>query len=246
MSLLARFTATTPAQKPGRHSEAGLIDRLTKELADLKASRDNEIRGYQQALQQAGRDVQEARNRSNYHQRGWKAADAEVRRLQEILRQDAGMPGSEPQPALADDPDAWINQPDPPTPEREQEQLSPIALSLPRPETYEVADVTAETQPVPQIALDETQPVDVAELRNAVGEGDTRVLPVVAPVVAVEPVPKVTWGTDLKPQQHDALEAWAVGTAPPPHAGPTEVSAITGALASVKVQLATTELGEAS
>lgn len=85
----------------------------------------------------------------------------------------------------------------------------------------------------------DTQAVDVADLRAAMGEGDTQLLPVV-PVVAIPPLdklPAVTWGTTTCGQ--DALEKWATNTSPR-DAGPTEVSPITGHLASHKVQLATT------
>jgi hypothetical protein len=65
------------------------------------------------------------------------------------------------------------------------------------------------------LANAETQPVDVQELREAVGEGDTQVLPVVSPVVAVEPTPRVTWGvTPVLPLQVKAG---------PGSADPTEV-----------------------
>jgi hypothetical protein len=65
------------------------------------------------------------------------------------------------------------------------------------------------------LANAETQPVDVRELREAVGEGDTQTLPVVAPVVAVEPTPRVTWGvTPVLPLQVKAG---------PGSADPTEV-----------------------
>jgi hypothetical protein len=61
----------------------------------------------------------------------------------------------------------------------------------------------------------ETQPVDVQELREAVGEGDTQTLPAITPVVAVEPTPRVTWGvTPVMPLQVKAG---------PGSADPTEV-----------------------
>lgn len=214
--------------KTGRHTEAGVIDRLMRELTDLRKSRDTEVRGYQQALQQAGRDVEEARGRSDFHMRGWQAADREVKRLRAILNADAGVPGTVPQPAVADTEGSCFNEPDPPLPERDQEQLPPIALTLPRPDTYDVSDPTAETQAVPQIGLDETQPVDVSKLRDAVGEGDTRTLPVVSPVIPVEPVPPVTWGiTATKP-------LWQV-PAGPGSSRPEELSPTAGRLATVRV-----------
>lgn len=84
----------------------------------------------------------------------------------------------------------------------------------------------------------ETQAVDVRDLRKAMKVDDTQTLPAVTPVVPVgAPMPRLTWG--VKTGDEQPLTDWANGTAPR-EAGPTEVSALTGALASHKVHLATT------
>lgn len=216
--LTRRPQATpTPMQKPGRHSTVGLVDRLTRELAELKEARDKEVRGYQDALQQAGRDVMEARSRSDFNLRGWKAADAEVKRLQAILDADAGTPGTMPQPAVADTEGSCFNEPAPPTPDRDQEQLPPIALTLPRPVECEAADVNAETQAVAQVDLDDTQLLPKVVVEEAIGLGDTQTLPPVTPVVPVldKPLPPVTWGRNRDPETA-AIEANLNTPAPTP------------------------------
>jgi hypothetical protein len=81
------------------------------------------------------------------------------------------------------------------------------------PDTEPTADVTAETQPV-----------DVADLRKAMGVDDTQQIPAVTKVVAVPPL-AVTWGTKVGDKA--ALEAWATATAPPPGAGATDVALAT-------------------
>lgn len=84
-----------------------------------------------------------------------------------------------------------------------------------RPADEPAADVTAETQPV-----------DVRDLRRAVGEDDTVTLPAVVPAAPVpldETQMFVTWGAKL------------------PDAGPTEVPVGLGARASVKVAIALDE-----
>lgn len=89
----------------------------------------------------------------------------------------------------------------------------------------------------------DTQPVDVRELRAAIGEDDTQTLPVVSPVVPIvpdEPLPPVTWGTKLPADTKTAVEDWATGTAPGPM---HEVPVGLGAKASIQVA---TALDEAS
>jgi hypothetical protein len=112
-------------------------------------------------------------------------------------------------------------------------QLELLTLRpAPRPDT-----ILPESQPASDVTA-ETQAVDVSVLRDAVGEGDTQLLPVVSAVEPLEPTPKVTWGvTATKP-------LWQV-KAGPGTTDPTELSRVAGqrAVASVK---AATDLDEAS
>lgn len=84
----------------------------------------------------------------------------------------------------------------------------------------------------------DTQPVDVSELRNAIGEGDTAVIPVVAipPAMPLDPVPPVA----LTDEQKAELTKWATTTGPGPM---HEVPVGFGKKASVAVH---THLDEAS
>jgi hypothetical protein len=93
-------------------------------------------------------------------------------------------------------------------------ELADSDRSDPAPHIHAPAPVDNGIRDTP-LANAETQPVDVRELREAVGEGDTQTLPVVLPVVAVEPTPRVTWGvTPVLPLQVKAG---------PGSADPTEV-----------------------
>lgn len=188
MKLLDRITfaaKAAPAEdapRLGRHTEAGLVDRLRAELEERTQERD------------------EARNRSDLHLNLLRRSRAEVRHLQHLLGADAGLPGTEPVPA-------------------------PIEQGC---------------RDTPSSNAD-TQAVDVTDLRDALGEGDTAVIPVVAipPAAPVlnDPLPPVTWGRNTGDKT--ALEAWATATAPAA-AGPTEVSPITATIARIKVAAATT------
>lgn len=197
MSLLAAFKPKTAATRPGRHTPLGIIERLTGE-------RDKAM----QAMESLRAERDEARARSNANRDGWirsrqeleearaerDAAASAAEQLRATLRAlevpvDAdAAPG---QPALMDDPDAWINQPD--GPPRPDEWISPVAPAAPV--ESEAADVNAETQLTDVCDLRaeaETQPVDAAALRNAAGLGATAVLPVVA----------------LEPARHPRPEPW--------------------------------------
>lgn len=229
LNMIRRPEAVEP-QKPGRHSTVGLVERLGRELTELKAAREKEVAGYQDALQRAAKEVQEgAKFRAWFHKAdaGWRAADAEVQRLQRILDEQAPVPETAPQAAPADLEGSCFNEPDPPAPEREQDQLPPIALSLPRPETYDVADVTAETQPIQQVALDDTQPVDVRDLRAAMGLDATVVIPPIPDRPAV--VDPIT----------AEIEAAMNIPGPPPFASATSipVAAVKNAVSNVEAVL---------
>lgn len=90
----------------------------------------------------------------------------------------------------------------------------------------------------------DTQPVDVRDLRAALGEDDTVTLPAVTPVTPVVAVDDtqmlVSWGTSLPAKTKAAVEDWATGTAPGPM---HEVPVGLGAKASIQVA---TALDEAS
>lgn len=227
--------------KPGRHTEVGVIARLERELAELRSSRDEEVRGYKDALQKAGRDVVEARRNSDRHLHLFRQADAEVKRLLRVLGQDAQLPAAQA-PAPADTPGSCFSEPDP-APVTTGPRA--VADTPEGPVDSEAADVNAETQPVAQVDLDATQLLPKVVVDEAIGLGDTTQIPAmptvppVVPVVAVEPVPRVTWGTSLKPKQHETVPDWALGTAPPPGAGATEMSSVSGdrAVRSVAVSL---------
>jgi hypothetical protein len=97
------------------------------------------------------------------------------------------------------------------------------------------------------LANAETQPVDVRELREAVGEGDTQTLPVVSPVSPVlplhdAPLPPVTWGR-TRDTDTAAIEANLGTPAPTPEFAATAVPPGIPDLAHDKVHAA---LGEAS
>lgn len=101
-----------------------------------------------------------------------------------------------------------------------------------RPADEPAADVTAETQPV-----------DVRDLRAAMGEDDTDTLPAVVPVVPVvaaldDTQMLVTWGTKIPAKTKADLADWATGTAPGPM---HEVPVGLGAKASVNVTAALEE-----
>lgn len=164
MKLLERiqFAAKTalldaePVDEPtaGQHSEAGLIHRLQQEVELLRSGFNPELEGYKDALRKAAQDVwaaeQEAARYKNLFgqaDRGWRSADAEVKRLRVLLSaRTPGEPETAPQPAAADRPDFQPEPADPPTPDRDRDQLPPIALTLPRPETYEPASLTDATR----------------------------------------------------------------------------------------------------
>lgn len=213
--------------KAGRHTEAGIIRRLQAELAKLRTDRDAEVRGYQQALQQAGRDVLEARTNSDKHLHLFRQADAEVQRLTRLLRADVQLPAAPPQPALADDPTSWINQPDPaPVTEGPRAVADTPTVEA----TYEPADPAAETQAVPQV--EQTQVMPIAVVEEATDADATQVMPIVVPVVALDPVPRTTWGVDPETAQ---IEAALSLPGPPPGAGASEISMATGLTAVTKV-----------
>jgi hypothetical protein len=119
-------------------------------------------------------------------------------------------------PAPADTEGSCFNEPDP---EPVTEGPRAVADTPVVAETYEPADPNAETQAVPQIAVDKTQPIDVRAVRDLIGMGRTAVFP----VVAVQPPTEIPAG--------------------PGSTDPTEVSKATGILATVRVSDA---LGEAS
>lgn len=184
--ILQRTTSAAEPQKLGRHSEAGLLDRLIQELAERTAERN------------------EARGRSDRHLHLLKQADAEVRRLRAILGEDAHLPAAQA-PAPADTEGSCFNEPDPqPLPDGPRAVADTPTVA----ETYEPADPLAETQPT-----------NVASLRNALGLAATQQLPVVS---RVEPVPRVTWGVKDIP-------------AGPGSSKPTEISEATGRRATVSV-----------
>jgi hypothetical protein len=97
------------------------------------------------------------------------------------------------------------------------------------------------------LANAETQPVDVRELREAVGEGDTQVLPAITPVSPVlplhdAPLPPVTWGR-TRDTDTTAIEANLGTPAPTPEFAATAVPPGIPDLAHDKVHAA---LGDAS
>lgn len=144
----------------------------------------------------------------------------------------------------------------------------------PRPDTIAVAAPADQptlliARPVDEPAADvtaEKQPVDVRDLRAAMGENDTITLPVVAPATAVAPVAAplddtqmlVTWGANLpakaeadtqqirlpqipdRPPTTDPVEAALNTPAPPPGAGASEISMAAGLAAVTKVHATVT------
>jgi hypothetical protein len=181
ISFAAKAAPAEDAPRLGRHTEAGLVDRLRDELATMREERD------------------EARRRSNYHLNLLRRSRAEVQHLQHLLGADAGVPGTEPVPA----------------------PIEPGCRDTPASNA-------------------DTQAVDVSELRDAIGEGDTAVIPIVAipptmPVLpaAVDSLPPLTWGTKTGDQA--ALEAWATAPGALPGAGPSEISMTAGLAAVTKV-----------
>jgi hypothetical protein len=207
MSLLT-LLRPAPQRAPGKHTtdwlkqQQAFADLRAEHSAaleiieSLKRSHSQERVDWQQELDLAdteSKDIaaerDEARTRSNANRDGWirsrqelKEARAEVERLRatllalEVPVDPDAAPG---QPALMDDPQAWINQPD--GPPRPDEWISPVAPVAPV--DSEAADVNAKTQltDVRDLRTEaETQPVDVTALRNATGLGATAVLPVVA------------------------------------------------------------------
>lgn len=129
---------------------------------------------------------------------------------------------------------------------REQIQML-VTRPTPRPDAVAVDWATGMLRPANEPATDvtaETQPVDVRDLRAAMGEDDTVTLAAVTPVTPVVALDDtqmlVTWGTELPAKTKTDLEDWATGTAPGPM---HEVPVGLGAKASIQVA---THLDEAS
>ena len=108
----------------------------------------------------------------------------------------------------------------------------------PRPDT-----ILPEQEPASDVTA-ETQPVDVRDLRAAMGEGDTQTLPVVTAVVPLNlaQLPPVPWGPGRDPQTA-AIEANLGTPAPTPEFAATAVPPDLAKAAHDKV---TAALGEAS
>lgn len=134
---------------------------------------------------------------------------------------------------------------------REQIQLL-VTRPTPRPGGISVqapADGARISIPADEPATDvnaKTQAVDVAELRNAMGEGDTQTLPVVpAPVTAVlplhlAPLPPITWGPGRDPEAA-AVETNLDTPAPTPEFAATAVPPGLADVAHDRVQAALSE-----
>lgn len=152
-----------------------------------------------------------------------------------ILAETLDRGATPPVPALADVEESWAAVPDPAP--RDPEQLPPIALSLPRPATYEPADPAAETQAVPQVEQTQVMPIAVVEEATAVD--NTQVMPIVVPVVALDPVPRTTWGR--KDEETAQIEAALSLPGPLPGAGASEISIATGLKAVTTVRAVVTE-----
>ncbi len=158
---------------------------MHQQAAAFRVERD----GLQEAVRLAADDNaelraerDEARGRHDEVLGRLRVAEAQAEQLRATLRALEVPPGPDAapgQPALMNDPGAWINQPD--GPPRPDEWISPVAPAAPI--ESEAADVNAETQAVDVAALrdaEATQQLDATALRNAAGLGATAVLPVVA------------------------------------------------------------------
>lgn len=216
--------------KAGRHTEAGVIRRLQADLADLRASRDKEVRGHQDALQKAAKELaertaerNEARGRSDHHLGLLRAATAEVERLKRLLAEDAGVPAAQA-PAPADVPGSCFTEDDP-APVTEGPRA--VADTPAGPVECEAADVTAKTRrdtSLLSLAMpgEEEMAAELDAMRAA--NAITRVIPVIPD----------------RPPVADPTETALNIPAPPPGAGASEISMAAGLAAVTKVHATVT------